>query len=269
MPGIRTAKLAALLASGVLAFTLGACGGTVPAGRVEPAGRGTGAPPTVEPAARTAVSAPEQPFGPACPDAAERGAAASEPVVTAASRIPRLSILVAAIGTAGLTNTLDSAQAVTLFAPTDDAFAKLSGPELHALLADRDRLAEVVTYHVVPRRVAPTALAGAHPTLQGGDLVVTGAVDDFAVNGGARVVCGDIGTANATVYLVDTLLVPPARWPPAPARLPSPPTCAAASPVPQWSQPIVHRIPRRRHGPQGQVQRQGSGGEGAGEERPR
>ncbi|KJK58975.1 fasciclin domain-containing protein [Saccharothrix sp. ST-888] len=204
MPGIRTAKFAALLAGGVLALTLGACGDTVSSGR-------TGSPSTAEPTVPTAASAPEQPFGPACPAEAGRGGAGSDPVVTAASHIPQLSILVAAIGTAGLANTLDSAQAVTLFAPTDDAFAKLSEPELAALLADRDELARVVAYHVVPRRVAPTALAGAHPTLQGGDLVVTGAVDDFTVNGGAQVVCGDIGTANATVYLVDTLLVPPAR----------------------------------------------------------
>jgi uncharacterized surface protein with fasciclin (FAS1) repeats len=66
----------------------------------------------------------------------------------------------------------------------------------------------VLTYHVVPGQLTPDQLAGTHTTLQGDTLQVTGSGQDFTVNGNASVVCGNIKTANATVYLIDQVLLP-------------------------------------------------------------
>ncbi|MDR3036747.1 MAG: fasciclin domain-containing protein, partial [Kitasatospora sp.] len=127
---------------------------------------------------------------------------------TAASNNPLLSTLVAAVKQAGLVDTLNSAQNITVFAPTNDAFAKVPKADLDALLADKAKLTKVLTYHVTPERLAPTALAGTHKTLEGSDLTVTGTQPDFTVNGNSKVLCGNVRTANATVYIVDTVLMP-------------------------------------------------------------
>jgi len=66
----------------------------------------------------------------------------------------------------------------------------------------------VLTYHVVPGRLTPEQLPGMHKTLQGTTLDVTGSGDSFSVNGSAKVVCGNVQTANATVYLIDGVLLP-------------------------------------------------------------
>ena len=66
----------------------------------------------------------------------------------------------------------------------------------------------MLTYHVVRGQLAPDQLAGSHKTLQGGTLQVTGGGQDFTVNGNSRVVCGNIQTAIATVYLIDQVLLP-------------------------------------------------------------
>jgi uncharacterized surface protein with fasciclin (FAS1) repeats len=66
----------------------------------------------------------------------------------------------------------------------------------------------VLTYHVVEGKLSPDQLAGTHKTLQGGSLEVTGSGEDFKVNGGSSVVCGNVQTANATVYVIDKVLLP-------------------------------------------------------------
>ena len=69
-------------------------------------------------------------------------------------------------------------------------------------------LTTVLTYHVVAGPAAPDQLAGTHETLQGGTIEVTGSGEDFTVNGTAKVVCGNVQTANATVYIIDGVLLP-------------------------------------------------------------
>jgi len=69
-------------------------------------------------------------------------------------------------------------------------------------------LTGILTYHVVSGRLAPEDLAGEHTTLQGEALTVTGSGEDFTVNDEAAVVCGNVQTANATVYIIDTVLMP-------------------------------------------------------------
>jgi uncharacterized surface protein with fasciclin (FAS1) repeats len=82
-------------------------------------------------------------------------------------------------------------------------------PTLDKALGDPNGLlTTVLTYHVVPGQLAPDQLAGTHKTLQGGTIQVTGSGQDFTVNGNSSVVCGNIKTANATVYLIDQVLLP-------------------------------------------------------------
>jgi uncharacterized surface protein with fasciclin (FAS1) repeats len=154
------------------------------------------------------------PFGAACSAVPASGpgsldALAQDPVATAAANTPDLSTLVTAVTKANLVNTLNSAQGITVFAPTNDAFAALPKPTLDKALGDPDGLlTTVLTYHVVQGQLAPDQLAGSHKTLQGGTLEVTGSGQDFTVNGNSSVVCGNIKTANATVYLIDQVLLP-------------------------------------------------------------
>ncbi len=155
-------------------------------------------------------------FGPACASVPTDGAGslsgmAKDPVATAASNNPALKTLVTAVTAAGLGDTLNTTDDITVFAPADGAFAAMDQATLKAALADpKGLLTAVLTYHVVPGRLSPEQLAGTHKTLQGGDLTVTGSGEDFTVNGTAKVVCGNVQTANATVYIIDGVLLPPA-----------------------------------------------------------
>ena len=113
------------------------------------------------------------------------------------------------VGEAGLVDTLNSADGITVFAPTDDAFAQVPAKDLNALLADKPALTKVLTYHVVPGQLTPAQLAGTHETLEGEELTIEGSGEDFTVgSGGASVLCGNIPTENATVYVIDSVLMP-------------------------------------------------------------
>ncbi|WP_099023516.1 fasciclin domain-containing protein [Mycolicibacterium palauense] len=135
------------------------------------------------------------------------------PVTVAASNNPMLTTLTQALSgqlnpDVNLVETLDSGQ-YTVFAPTDDAFAKLDPATIDQLKTDSGLLTSILTYHVVQGQAAPDAVAGEHETLQGAPVTVTGAGDDLKVND-AALVCGGVQTANATVYMIDTVLTPPA-----------------------------------------------------------
>lgn len=156
-----------------------------------------------------------QPFGAACSAVPADGAGsfdgmAQDPVATAASNNPVLSTLVTAVTEAGLVDTLNGTDDITVFAPINDAFAAMDKKTLNAAMADpKGLLTTVLTYHVVAGRLSPADLAGTHDTLEGSTLEVTGSGEDFTVNGSAAVVCGNVQTANATVYLIDAVLMPP------------------------------------------------------------
>lgn len=136
----------------------------------------------------------------------------ADPVATAASNNPVLSTLVTAAGEADLVSTLNSADGITVFAPTNDAFATVPKDALSGLLADKKALTKVLTYHVVSGQLTPEDLAGTHETLAGESLEVTGSGEQFMVNGTqADIVCGNVKTANATVYIVDGVLMPSAK----------------------------------------------------------
>ena len=153
-----------------------------------------------------------QPFGPACASVPTGGAGSfdgmsKDAVATAASNNPALSTLVTAVTKAGLVDTLNNATDITVFAPTNDAFAKLPKKDLDAVLNDKAMLTKVLTNHVVAGRLDPMQLAGTHDTLAKTELKVTGSGEDFMV-GDAKVVCGNVQTMNATVYIIDSVLLP-------------------------------------------------------------
>jgi uncharacterized surface protein with fasciclin (FAS1) repeats len=135
-------------------------------------------------------------------------AMAKVPVATAASGNPVLSTLVTAVKKANLVDSLNSAKGITVFAPANAAFEKIPSAALNGVLNDNDLLTKVLTYHVVPGRLSPDQLAGTHKTLEGQDLMVAGSGTAFTVNGNSSVVCGNVQTENATVYIVDTVLMP-------------------------------------------------------------
>jgi uncharacterized surface protein with fasciclin (FAS1) repeats len=130
-----------------------------------------------------------------------------DPVATAASNNPLLSTLVTAVGAAELVDTLNTAEGLTVFAPYNDAFAAIPEADLNALLEDKKGLTDVLTYHVVAGQLSPEDVVGDQTTLQGGTVTVEGGTDGMTVNG-ANVLCGNIPTANATVYVIDTVLTP-------------------------------------------------------------
>jgi uncharacterized surface protein with fasciclin (FAS1) repeats len=98
----------------------------------------------------------------------------------------------------------------TVFAPVDEAFAALDPATVETLGTDSELLTTILTYHVVPGQVSPDEIAGSsQTTVQGGDVEVAGEPEMLTVNG-ANVICGGVPTANATVYLIDQVLTPPA-----------------------------------------------------------
>ncbi len=137
---------------------------------------------------------------------------AQDPVAVAASNNPMLTTLTAALSgklnpNVNLVDTLNNGQ-YTVFAPTDDAFKKLPQSTIDSLKTDSDTLTKILTYHVVSGQASPDKIAGTHKTLQGGTVTVTGAGDNLKIND-AGLVCGGVKTANATVYMIDTVLMPP------------------------------------------------------------
>ncbi|MFF0204480.1 fasciclin domain-containing protein [Streptomyces sp. NPDC005017] len=156
----------------------------------------------------------DEPFGPACSGVPAEGAGsfdgmAKDPVATAASNNPALSTLVAAVTKAGLVDTLNNAQDITVFAPTNDAFAKIPKADLDAVLNDKEQLTKILTYHVVGQKLAPADLAnGTFETLEKSKLSTSGSGESYTVNDSAKVVCGNVKTANANVYIIDTVLMP-------------------------------------------------------------
>lgn len=119
----------------------------------------------------------------------------------------------------------------TVFAPTDDAFGKVSPETIETFKGDPKLLTDVLNYHIVPGQIVPDDIAGEHKTVQGQSLTVTGSGDSLRVNN-AGVVCGGIRTANATVYLIDGVLSPPAAPPPTPTTSATETTETTATPTP-------------------------------------
>jgi uncharacterized surface protein with fasciclin (FAS1) repeats len=139
---------------------------------------------------------------------------AQDPAATAASNNPELSTLVQAVTAAGLVDTLnDQEQTYTIFAPANSAFEGIPEEDLNALLEDTEALTQVLTYHVVGGQelsLQDLVDEGSVSVLQGGEVTIE-AMDEQTVmiNGQqAQVICADVETANATVHIIDGVLMP-------------------------------------------------------------
>ena len=169
-------------------------------------------------ASESASALSMQPTGPACDQIASDGEGSSagmadDPVATAASNNPLLSTLVTAVGEAGLVETLNGLENATVFAPINSAFEAFSEEELDALLADTDQLTTVLTLHVNGEQSYDLEALGANSpitTVAGGELEVDADAMTVTSPDGteANIVCGNVQTANATVHLIDTVLMP-------------------------------------------------------------
>ncbi len=174
-------------------------------------------------ASGSADAMPATLVGPGCADYAKANPTgggsvegmAQDTVTTAASNNPLLTSLVAAVSgkvnpQVNLVNTLNNGE-FTVFAPVDSAFAKLDAATMTTLAdpANAATLTGILTYHVVPGKLSPAEIVGTHPTANGAMVTVTGSGDNLKVHD-ASVICGGVQTKNATVYLIDTVLTPPA-----------------------------------------------------------
>ncbi len=217
----RSHRLAALAAVVVLPLSFAACGTSTSAGSAPASSAPSSS--ASDPMSSPSMSSPsmsgsasaasmDQPFGAACSAVPKTGKGSfdgmsSDPVATAASNNSVLSTLVTAVGKAGLGDTLNTTDDITVFAPTNDAFSDMDQATLKKALGDKALLTKVLTLHVVAGRLSPDQLAGKHKTLNGQSITVSGSGEDFTI-GKAKVVCGNVQTANATVYIIDQVLLP-------------------------------------------------------------
>lgn len=129
-------------------------------------------------------------------------------VVDTAAAAGNFSTLVAAVKAADLVSTLKGPGPFTVFAPTDEAFAKIPPDQLDALLKDKAALTRVLTYHVVPGRVTASevAMIDSARTVEGGSLSIAKG-SAITVNG-AKVVKADVLASNGVIHVIDTVLIP-------------------------------------------------------------
>ncbi|MEU4515983.1 fasciclin domain-containing protein [Nonomuraea wenchangensis] len=149
------------------------------------------------------------PMGPGCAAMKDSlSGVADQPAGTALTKIPDLSKLSQAVKQAGLEEKLNSAQDITIFAPNDAAFG--SAPtDVQDAMSDKAAATKILSYHVVEGKVSPADLKDGDmlKTLQGGELSVKGSGEDMTIND-AKIVCGGIPTQNATLYVIDKVLMP-------------------------------------------------------------
>ena len=129
-------------------------------------------------------------------------------IVETAVAAGSFNTLVAAVQAAGLVETLKGEGPFTVFAPTDAAFAKLPEGTIDQLLANPDRLAAILTYHVVPGKVmaADVAALSSATTVEGSDISIDTEMGVMVNN--ANVVTADIETSNGVIHVIDTVLIP-------------------------------------------------------------
>ncbi len=212
----RTGGLAALALT--LSLGLAACGGDA---ETDTASGDTSseAPaeetPSEEAPAEEETDASAGTFGAACGEVPADGdgsfnGMATAPVASAASANPLLSTLVAAVGAAELVEPLNSAEELTVFAPANPAFEAFTKKQLNGLLADKETLTAVLTHHVVAGRIAPEDLTGEFETLNGDMITINGSGESATIGDDekAAILCGNVQTANATVYIIDTVQMP-------------------------------------------------------------
>ena len=223
---MRTIKRTTLTVTGIAAaalLSLTACGGSATTANSSAPAASSPAPTMSASSSASASAGSMDPaanlVGPGCAAYAQQvptGAGsvagmALDPVAVAASNNPLLTTLTSAVSgklnpKVNLVDTLNGGE-FTVFAPVDDAFKKVDPATLATLKTDDALLSKILTYHVVPGQITPDKIAGTHTTVEGGSVTVTGSGDNLKVDN-ANVICGGVKTKNATVYLVDSVLMP-------------------------------------------------------------
>ncbi len=220
-------RLACVGVMAAAAVALAACGTTTApaAGGSSPVASAAAAAPATAAAAPTGVTTNADVFGPACGQLPQGDAPGSlnamgpQPVATAASTNPLLTTLVTAVkAVPGLPDTLNNTQGITVFAPYNGAFdavqKQIGAPAFQGLLKDSNKLGGLLSYHVVGKRYDAKGLVAAGTTteLAGGTLTIGGTADAPTITDGqgntAKVLCGNIPTSNATVFVIDRVLMP-------------------------------------------------------------
>jgi uncharacterized surface protein with fasciclin (FAS1) repeats len=131
----------------------------------------------------------------------------AQDIVDTAVKAGNFKTLVAAVQAAGLVDTLKGTGPFTVFAPTDEAFAKIPKATLDGLQADKAALAKVLTYHVVPGKVmAKDVKAGKVKTVQGQEITVTTSMGVMVDQ--SKVVATDVAASNGVIHAIDTVLMP-------------------------------------------------------------
>jgi len=215
---VRRIAGAAIAATAVL--SLAACGGENEAAPAADTQQPSSAMPSAAPAgaASGGMTTAEDVYGPGCAQVPTEGEGSvggmvDDPVANAAGNNPLLKKLTAAVGATNLGDTLNSQEGITVFAPADTAFDAL-GPKFDELAAAPDQLAPILQYHVVGQRYDRDGLekAGTVESLNtaGGPLKIEGSGENMTVNG-AKVLCGNVPTKNATVFVIDTVMTPGAN----------------------------------------------------------
>ena len=209
----RTTGLAAAALS--MSLGLAACGGSEAAETTsDDSASQTEEAPAEDGSEEGTTDPASQTYGAACGEVPASGdgsfdGMATAPVASAASANPLLSTLVKAVTAADLVEPLNSAPELTVFAPANMAFEEIPAKDLNALLKDKKALTGVLTHHVVPQAIAPEDLSGEFETLAGDMITINGSGEEATVGDEeATVLCGNVPTANATVYLIDTVLMP-------------------------------------------------------------
>ncbi|MEV0067461.1 MULTISPECIES: fasciclin domain-containing protein [unclassified Amycolatopsis] len=218
---MKSLRIAAIGVTAVAALALAACGSSTGSGS---SGGSAPAPSSSAPmsssndsGASNGMTTNADVFGPACSQLPQGNSPGSldsmgpQPVASAASTNPLLTKLVAAVKATNLVDTLNSQQAITVFAPADPAFNALGDAKFTELAQNPDQLAPILQYHVVGKRYDAKGLAAAGSVTSlntaGGPLKIEGTGDDMTVNG-AKILCGNIPTKNATVFVIDKVLTP-------------------------------------------------------------
>jgi uncharacterized surface protein with fasciclin (FAS1) repeats len=201
------------LAAAALTLSLGltACGGDEPTTSANDTTQSDNTSKSDEPMAQDASA---DTYGAGCAQVPADGAGsfngmATAPVASAASANPLLKTLVAAATEAGLVEPLNSAPKLTVFAPADPAFAAIPKKDMKAVMSDKQMLGSILKHHVVGEQISPDQLSGEFETLNGDKLTINGSGEMATIGDEkAKVLCGNIQTANATVYVIDTVLMP-------------------------------------------------------------
>ena len=208
-----------MTAVSTLAITLSACGSDDSAGSSASADTSSSSE-SSEATESSAMPASDEPFGAGCSAVPTEGEGSftgmtDDPVATAASNNPALSTLVQAVTAANLGDTLNTTDDITVLAPANPAFEAVPADALNGLLADTAALTTVLTHHVIPGRLTPEELAGTHTTLNNDEVTIEGSGENFTISmdgtvvgAEASVICGNVQTANATVYIIDQVLKP-------------------------------------------------------------